>query len=230
MKTASIALVGDYDSSVTAHQAIPKALDLASAKLNASVQWTWLDTDKINSQDALASFDAIWCVPASPYKNMDGALCAIRHARENKLPFLGTCGGFQHALVEYARNAMGISGADHAESNAHAEFLVITPLECALKDKSGRVHFTEGSELRKIYGQASVIEGYRCSYGMNPSFENLLTDFAMQISARDDEGGVRAIELPGHPFFFATLFQPERAALTGKNSPLIDAFVAAAIE
>lgn len=228
MKPASIALVGDYDSSVTAHQAIPKALDLASAKLQASVQWTWLGTDKIATPDDLASFDAIWCVPASPYKNMDGALCAIRHARENKLPFLGTCGGFQHALVEYARNVMGISGADHAESNAQAGFLVITPLECALKDKSGRVHFTEGSELRKIYGQASVIEGYRCSYGMNPSFENLLADSDMNISARDDEGGVRAIELAGHPFFFATLFQPERAALTGNNNPLIDAFVAAA--
>ncbi len=228
MKAASIALVGDYDPAVTAHQAIPKALDLASAKLQTSLQWTWVGTDSIASPDALTSFDAIWCVPASPYKNMDGALSAIRHARENKLPFLGTCGGFQHAVVEYARNALGISEADHAESNADAAFPVITPLVCALKEQSGRVHFAEGSALREIYGQACTTEGYRCSYGMNPSFENLLADADMKISARDEEGGVRAIELAGHPFFFATLFQPERAALASNNNPLIDAFAAAA--
>jgi CTP synthase (UTP-ammonia lyase) len=83
-----------------------------------------------------------------------------------------------------------------------------------------------GSRLREIYGSESVEEGYHCNYGLNPAYEKLLSP--LRISARDDQGEVRAIELQDHPFFIATLFQPERRALTGGLHPLVAAFIEAA--
>ncbi|HEY9516209.1 MAG TPA: hypothetical protein VIQ74_11065, partial [Gemmatimonadaceae bacterium] len=92
-----IALVGDYDPAVTAHQAIPRALALAAERLGVDVEQHWLPTDAVDADDPLAGVDAVWCVPASPYRSADGALRAIRAARESGRPFLGTCAGFQHA-------------------------------------------------------------------------------------------------------------------------------------
>src|SRR4051794_8102260 len=103
-----VLLIGDRSDSVLAHTAIPKALELAAATLHLPVEPVWLPTDCIHSPADIASQDpdALWCVPGSPYANMNGALTAIRFAREQNLPFLGTCGGFQHALIEYARNVL----------------------------------------------------------------------------------------------------------------------------
>lgn len=230
MKNIVIGLVGDFDPTVTAHQAIPKALEIASGSISGLISWSWIPTDSILKLSNLDAFDAIWCVPASPYRSIDGALTAIRFARESGVPFLGTCGGFQHALVEYARNVMGLARADHAESNPDAELLVVTPLGCSLKGKSGSVNFADGSSLARIYSCSTAVEAYHCSYGMNPAFEERLEEFDMVVSARDKDGGVRGVELRTHPFFISTLFQPERAALSGRNSPLVNAFVAAAVQ
>ena len=115
-----------------------------------------------------------------------------------------------------------------AESNPNASFLVVTSLTCSLKGKSSFVYFANGSNLASIYGTASALEAYHCSYGMNPDFERMLLDFDVTVSAKDENGSARAIELISHPFFVATLFQPERAVLSSVNSPLVDAFVASA--
>jgi hypothetical protein len=87
----------------------------------------------------LASFDAIWCVPGSPYRNMAAALLMIGTARREGIPFLGTCGGFQHALIEYARDVAGIEDAEHAESSPSARHLVIEPLSCSLVGAEGAI-------------------------------------------------------------------------------------------
>src|SRR5271167_227631 len=101
-----IALIGDYNSHAIGHQAIPEALRLSGEKLRQDVEGVWTHTASLtNARVQLADFDGIWCVPASPYANTQGALDAIRFARESGRPFLGTCGGFQHAAIEYARNA-----------------------------------------------------------------------------------------------------------------------------
>ena len=111
-----IGLVGDYDAAVPAHQAIPRALALAAAAIGRPIVAEWVPTPEIRDESRVAAFDGIWCVPASPYRSMEGALCAIRFAREKSRPFLGTCGGFQHAIVEYARTVLGWSDAEHAET------------------------------------------------------------------------------------------------------------------
>ncbi|VTP66942.1 CTP synthase [Leclercia adecarboxylata] len=96
--TLRIALVGDYNPDVLAHQAIPLAIDDAAAVLEITADYDWLATTELTSPEDLVGYDAIWLVPASPYKNAAGAFIAARYARENSVPFLGTCGGFQHAL------------------------------------------------------------------------------------------------------------------------------------
>jgi CTP synthase (UTP-ammonia lyase) len=224
-----IALIGDYNPAVPAHQAIPRALELAANDLSIGVQADWLHTSTIKDAAlALASYDGAWCVPASPYANMEGALAALRHVRENNVPFLGTCGGFQHAVIEFARNVCGISSADHAETNPHAPATVIAPLSCSLIESSEKLTLRSGSLLNREYAARTIVEQYHCSYGLNPDYAAAVEAAGLESSAYDAAGAVRAVELRGHPFFVGTLFQPERRALRGQTPPLARAFVHAA--
>jgi CTP synthase (UTP-ammonia lyase) len=225
-----IALVGDHDESITAHRAIPVALQRLSDELPRRVEGVWVATDTIDSVLRLAGFDAVWCVPGSPYRDMEGALLAIQHAREAGVPFLGTCGGFQHAVIEYARHALGWHDADHAETAPDAPRAVIHLLECGLVEASETLRLQPGSRLAQAYGEGPITEGYRCRYGLNPVFQAALLDGPLRASAYGPDGDVRAVELDGHPFFVATLFQPERAALAGRTPPLARALAEAALQ
>ncbi|WPN33256.1 CTP synthase [Pseudomonas sp. P5_109] len=222
-----IALIGDYDPQVTAHQAIPIALERIAAHTGLNLQWHWLATDEIHAGTPLRTFDGFWCVPASPYRNMDGALLAIRFAREQQRPFLGTCGGFQHAVLEYARNVLGWSDAEHGETAPDATRALLTPLTCALVEAVDTIHLDEGSLIAQAYESTEIREGYRCRYGVNPQFEGELLKRELHAVGHDAEHGLRVVELSGHPFFVATLFQPERTALKGVLPPLVGAFVEA---
>lgn len=222
-----VALVGDYDAKVAAHRAIPLALEGAAKHAGISLTAHWCGTETIRESCVLDSFDGIWCVPASPYRDMQGALLAIRYARERQRAFLGTCGGFQHALIEYVRHVLGWANAGHAETSPQAGQAIITPLSCALVEASAAIRCSPDSRLARAYGTLEIVERYRCSYGLKPGIEAALIEAGMVISGRDPVGSVRAIELPGPGFFVATLFQPERAALLGQLSPLVSAFVRA---
>jgi CTP synthase (UTP-ammonia lyase) len=222
-----IALVGDYSPEVLAHVAIPKALELAAVRESTPTTTEWFHTASLKPSQ-LAGFDGIWCVPGSPYANMESALNAIRFARENDFPFFGTCGGFQHALIEYARNRLGQPEADHAESNPDAALPLIAPLSCGLTEATAAIHLKPGSRVAGIYGSPQITERYNCNYGLNPKFSSLLEGSDLAITGTDQNGDVRIVELSRHPFFFATLFQPERSALSNLAHPLISAFLRAA--
>ena len=221
-----ILLIGDYHPGVIAHKCIPKALALAADETTNQ----WLPTAEIASASDIAvqNPSAIWCVPGSPYVNMQGALTAIRYARENGIPFLGTCGGFQHALIEFARNVLNIPDADHAESNSTAATPIISKLSCALINQSEPLFLQKNSRLREIYGADQIVESYQCSYGVNPNFQERFAKSGLNFSAYGAGHAVRAFELEEHPFFFATLFQPERSANFNKPHPLIRAFLQSA--
>ncbi|MED7667829.1 CTP synthase [Pseudomonas moraviensis subsp. stanleyae] len=222
-----IALIGDYDPQVTAHQAIPVALGLVAEHLQRTVQFEWLATEEIGTETVLNQFDGFWCVPASPYKSEEGALRAIRYAREQGRPFLGTCGGFQHAVLEYSRNVLGWNDAEHGETSPESERAVLTPLTCSLVEAVDSIHLLPASLIAKAYEKSEIEEGYRCRYGVNPLFERQLLSDRLQAVGHDSAGDLRAVELKSHPFFVATLFQPERAALKGKMPPLVRAFIEA---
>lgn len=222
-----IGLIGDYDRTVPAHQAIPAALRLAGDALGLDVEFEWVATDQIRDPSHVDPFDGLWCVPASPYRSTRGALMAIRFARERERPFFGTCAGFQYAVLEYARDVLGWLDAEHAEITPDAERTVIAPLHCALVEQSENVRVERRSRIASIYGCSEITEGYHCSYGLNPDFAAALVSGPLRATALDVAGAVRAVELDDHPFFIATLFQPERAALRGQLPPLVKAFVRA---
>ncbi len=225
-----IALIGDYDPQVTAHQAIPVALGLVAEHLNRTLQFEWLPTEQIHADTPLGEFDGFWCVPASPYKREDGALRAIRFAREQQRPFLGTCGGFQHAVLEFSRNVLGWVDAVHGETSPESERAVLTPLTCSLVEAVDSIYLVPGSLIAKAYETSQIREGYRCRFGVNPLFEQQLLSDRLHAVGHDSSGDLRAIELKDHRFFVATLFQPERAALKGQMPPLVRAFVEACAE
>ena len=226
MGTLRVGLIGDFDERVTAHRAIPIALRLAAEQLAQPLAFDWLATDAI--PHTLDRYDALWCVPGSPYRDMDAALRAIRFAREQRVPFLATCGGFQHAVIDYARGVLGWGDAEHAETSPAAQRAVISALACSLVEVGGEVHLRPGSRVAAAYGRAGATEGYHCRYGLNPAFVEQLTAGPLRATAHDAQGDVRAVELDAHPFFVATLFQPERAALRGEVPLLVLAFIEAA--
>src|SRR5215469_8788615 len=224
-----VGLIGDYNPEVTAHIAIPQAIALAAQSLECDAETTWLPTPSLehNTEQLLADYNALWCVPASPYKSMEGALCTIRFARERCVPFLGSCGGSQHVIIEYARNVLGLEQAEHAESNPETSLPIIAPLSCSLVEVQGTVYLKAGSRVAAIYAKDEVVEMYHCSFGLNPDYQSLFDQSALRITGVDENGDARVFELEGHPFFIATLFQPERAALKGVIPPLAKAFVQA---
>jgi len=218
-----VGLIGDLNEQQKAHQAIPKALHAASG---GDIEAAWIPTDDVGTRDQLADFHGFWCVPGMPYRDPAGAMQAIRHARVTGTPFLGTSAGFQYALLEFARNALGLVEADHQKSNPKAGIPLISPLGCALAGVKARVHFSQGSILRKAYNAGESVEEYHCSFGLNRKYLRMLEGSQFCVSAVDDQHDIRAFELDGHPFFVATLFQPELQSLHGgEASPLVHAFV-----
>ena len=133
-------------------------------------------------------------------------------------------------LIEYARDVLGIMDADHVESNPQALIPIISPLSCSLVGAKGTIKLLDHSLTRGIYGRDEVVEQYHCSYGLNPAYQSLFDGANMKIAGVDENGEVRVVELAGHPFFFATLYQPELSAFDGTAHPLIKAFIEAAVE
>jgi CTP synthase (UTP-ammonia lyase) len=232
MQPVKIAVIGDYNPQVTAHRAVERSLQLLSADMDRvrPLEWNWIGTSELTNDVAemLSGFDGIWCVPASPYKNADGAIAAVEVARTTNKPFLGTCAGCQHAILEYARNVLGIVDAENVEDHPDAAVPLISPLLCSLVELDDEIHFTAGSRVGKIYGKDRANETYHCRFGLNPNLEHLLSGSELEITGRDKNGEARAYEIKSQKFYILTQYQPERSALAGKVHPLVEAFVKAA--
>jgi CTP synthase (UTP-ammonia lyase) len=228
---ARLAIVGDYDSAMYTHRAIDDALGHVRELREHALEWSWLDTTALASEPEkrLATIDAIWLAPASPYASLDGALNAVRIARERGLPFLGVCGGFQHTVLEFARHVAGLTDAEHAELTPDAKTAVITPLACSLVGKSGPVFLDPTCRTAAIYGRWRIVERYHCSYGMSPEHRSTIERAGLHVVGEDDHGDARVVELHRHPFFIATLFQPQLSSSSGAPAPLVRALVDAAI-
>jgi CTP synthase (UTP-ammonia lyase) len=222
------AVVGDYDREAVAHRANTPALELAGGAAAVRVVPTWIPTDTIDpAAPDLEAFDGVWSVPVTPYRSAAGAIAAIRFARERGVPFLGTCGGFQHAVLEIAGSLWGIERPTHAEDDPASAEPIIAPLACSLIEQGGRVRFAPGSRLATAYGRLESDEEYHCSYGLGSRCQRFLEAGPLRATSWDDQGEVRGVELDGDRFFVGTLFQPERIALRGVVPPIVAAFVAA---
>lgn len=228
-RTARVALVGDRSPDVVAHTRIPLLLDALAERDRLVLDAYWIPSEDAGHEDAVRGFDAVWVVPGSPYRSEAGVIDAIRTSRVEGIPFLGTCGGFQHALLEFARNVCGLTRAGHAENDPGTEDPLIEPLACSLVDHEGVVVLEPGSLAQSVIGSERTVERYFCAYGPSHHLDTLRAH-GIRFSGHDGDGHVRVAELPGHPFFLASLFQPELAGDGSRPHPMVRALARAAVE
>ena len=221
-----IALVGEYDSTFAPHVATGIAIRHSSDVLGTAIKGEWMSTQDID-ESLFSRYSGLWVAPGSPYKNLEKTLWAIEYARKNNVPCFGTCGGFQHMVIEYARNVLHYRDAQHAEYDPYASTLFISRLACSLSGREMELTFESGSLVAEIYGSTSAREKYYCNFGVDPGKVELLASSRLRISGSDSEGEVRVIELAGHPFYVGTLFVPQTRSTRGKPHPLVTAFVKA---
>jgi CTP synthase (UTP-ammonia lyase) len=223
-----IALVGDRSANVRAHARIPGLIDALLSRESIALDPYWIATPDA-AGCALDGFDAIWVAPGSPYESGEGAIAAVRTAREQGIPFLGTCGGFQYALLEFARNVCGLAEVENAEVTPDAAEHLIVPLECSLMGHEEAVMVVPGTLAATVSGPGRRTERYHCAFGLNPAYLDTLACHGLRFSGFDDSGHVRIAELPTHPFFIGTLFQPELQGDGTQPHPIIRALAEAAV-
>jgi GNAT superfamily N-acetyltransferase len=227
---SALAIIGDHRPNNKSHVATNDAIRHCSAALGLAVEHTWIDTEELAQPDGikrLAGFRGFWIAPGSPYKSMKGALLAIQMAREQKIPLLGTCGGFQHIILEHARNVLGFADAEHEESNPQASQLFISRLACSLVGRTMHITLEPDSLVARAYARTETEEQYHCNFGVNPKYEEVLRSSALRVVGSDDEGVMRVVELAGHPFFVGTLFIPQLTSTPGTPHPLVSGFIQA---
>jgi CTP synthase (UTP-ammonia lyase) len=220
MTSTRIGIVGERIPEFPPHVATDAALEHTAEALGVELDARWIATD-----EELPELDAIWCAPGSPYRSLDGALAALRHGREQGVPTLGTCGGCQHMLLEFARDVLGFEDAQHAEYDPYASRLFVTPLVCEV---AGRTMHVKLDPASRLYGGATAVqEQYYCNFGLNPDYREQLDAAGFRITGVDADGDARMFELDDHPFYVATLFVPQMRSSPGRPHPVVTAFVAA---
>ena len=222
-----LALVGDRSESVQAHAKIPVLIDALATGTGPAIEIYWLRSTDITGPHDVAGFDGVWVIPGSPYLNPEGVLAAIQAARTGQIPLFGTCAGFQHMVLEFARDVCGLTAVENAEENADAAEPLIVPLECSLLGQESTVVIAPGTVAARAMGPGTTTERYFCRYGPNPDYLEILQRHGLVFSGRDERGEVRVTELPDHPFYVASLFQPELSSDPTWVHPLIAAFGAA---
>lgn len=226
-----IGVVGDFNPDNESHLATNAALVHSAAMLRVDARVEWVPTPEVAGSPDVAAllgrFDALIGSPGSPYASMEGALAATRYAREEQRIFLGTCGGFQHAVIELARNVLNFPQADHEETSLQAATLVIDRLRCPLRGQRVEVRARSGTRLREALGRETSVEQFWCTYGVNPEFVSALEQ-GFAIGATDEADQVVAVELPGREFFVGTLFIPQMSSTAEQPHPIITAFLRSA--
>jgi CTP synthase (UTP-ammonia lyase) len=234
-----IAIIGDFDADKLSHWATDAALHHAGAQARQALDVRWVGTSRVSEhgpEESLAAFDGIWGAPGSPFASVGGMLAAIRFAREQDVPYLGTCAGFQYALIEFTRNVLGLLDADTAENESSSSNIVITPVSCPLPGRPvgapklagmDEVIPVAGTLLGEICGTAPLAGEYFCNFETNADYVERWRAAGLAIAARDRRGEMRALSLPSRRFFIATLFQPQRASRAGAPHAIVEAFLRA---
>ncbi len=227
-----VAIVGDYDPVSPTHVATDAALEHAARRIGVKVRSTWIPTPELDAgaEQRLSGYGAVWCAPGSPYRSLKGALNAILAARTTGTAFIGTCGGFQHLVLEYAQNVLGIEDASLAEYNPYSSRLFITALACSLVGKTMQVRINPASRAFQAYGCETAEEHYYCKFGLNQQYRAQLHDAGLRVVGTDQDGEARIVELPTHRFFMGTLFVPQTSSTFDHPHPLIVAYLQAALK
>lgn len=221
-----IAIIAEYNPSFEPHIATERALNHSAKKLNIPIDYDWISTENLD-EGIFEIYHGIWVGPGSPYKNMAKTISVIKYARENNIPLLGTCGGFQHVILEIAQNILGFKDAEHAEYDPYGSKLFISELSCSLAGRQMKLSLIKDSKVADLYGEIEVNEKYYCNFGVNPEYIIELKKAPIEITGSDSEGEIRIVEIPTNKFFIATLFVPQARSTAKKPHPLINGFLKA---
>ena len=223
-----IAIIGEFDENFRPHVATNEAIEHSRKLIEQDFVAEWVSTEYVESNlnQVLEKYNGFWIAPGSPYKSMKGAVDLIQHTRTNKIPTIGTCGGFQHMVIEFARNVLKVEDADHAEYNPYASKLVVNPLSCDLKGEPLEIEIIDKkSKTHLIYNTDKIKEKYYCNFGLNPEYQKQFDEKGFKIVGSDKHKEARIIELTNHPFFIATLFVPQDNSTMEKPHKLITEFL-----
>ncbi|WP_327051050.1 glutamine hydrolyzing CTP synthase [Halomicrococcus gelatinilyticus] len=223
-----VALVGKY-ALEDAYLSIHEALKHAGLEKNVDVNVLWVDSDEMTEahERRLEEADGIVVPGGFGSRGLDGKIEAVRYARENDVPFLGLCLGFQMAVIEYARNVLGLEGAHSAEVAPDAEHPVIDilPEQYEVEDMGGTMrlgaHETAiepGTLAEEVYGATSCTERHRHRYEVNPEYFDAFEGEDLVFSGHSGNR-MEILELEDHPYFIGTQFHPEFRSRPGRASP-----------
>lgn len=239
----SIALVGKYVSLHDAYKSIVESFIHAGAANEVKVNLKWVysgDIDDCNVAEILGGVDGILVAPGFGSRAIEGKISAIRYARENGIPFLGICLGMQMAVVEYARNVLGLKGAHSKEIDPMTEHPVIDLMESQknVTEKGGTMRLgawqctlQKGTKAYEIYGKEDISERHRHRYELCMKYLDDLENAGMKATGRNaDTGLVDIVEIPSHPWFIGVQFHPEYRSKVESPHPLFVGFVKAAVE
>ena len=216
----TIALLGDR-STHRSHRELDALVPRLRDELGVDAEWVATDAGI-----EVAAYDGIWLVPGSPYVDNAAVLETLRTVRTTGVPFLGTCGGMQYAVMEFVLDVVG-APATHAESDGVSDDNVVVPLACALQGEELLVTPVPGTRFAGWCPEPFVGMHF-CSYAASPAAIDALVAAGVVVGATAPDAGAEVLELPGHPFYVTSMFQPHVGAIAGEPiHPLVRAFVAA---
>jgi len=238
-ETIEIALVGKYGLE-DAYISIHEALKHAGMEAGVDVERTWVHSEELAEgvDDQLDDVDGVIVPGGFGSRGTQGKIEAVRYARENDVPYLGLCLGFQMAVIEAARTLGGLSGAHSTEIDENTDHPVIDilPEQYEIEDMGGTMrlgaHDTEiepGSLAHQLYGTTSCTERHRHRYEVNPEYIDRIEETGLVFSGRS-ANRMEIVELPDHPFFLGTQFHPEFRSRPGRASPPFVGFVDSIVE
>ena len=238
-----IAVVGKYVHLRDSYKSLNEALVHGGIANDCRVDLTYIDSEELETDEgvakALASCDAVLVPGGFGERGVEGKIRAIRHARENGIPFFGICLGMQLAVVEYARHVAGIAGANSAEFDPDAPAVIdLMPEQRGVRDKGATMRLgaypcvlTPGSVAAEAYGTTEVSERHRHRYEVNNDFRDALVAKGLALSGTSpDRKLVEMIELASHPYFVGCQFHPELKSRPMAPHPLFVRFVRAGLE
>ncbi|MFB6284222.1 MAG: glutamine hydrolyzing CTP synthase [Halobacteria archaeon] len=236
-----VALAGKYDFE-DAYLSVYEALKHAGLECGVETEVLWVDTDDMDGKDRenLENADALVVPGGFGERGTRGKIDAVKYARENDMPFLGLCFGFQMAVIEYARNVLGMEEADSTEIREGTEYPVIDllPEQYDVEDLGGTMRLgdketviEDGSTAYDLYGENSIYERHRHRFEVNPEYIEEFEEKGMQFTGTSRSGNrMEILELDGHPYFVGTQFHPEFTSRPGDPNPLFVGLVETCIE
>ncbi len=242
-REVTIGLIGKYVELKESYKSIAEAFIHAGAVNDCKVKIEWIHSDELtedNIKDTFKNLQGVLVAPGFGNRGIDGKIIAINYARTNNIPFLGICLGMQCAVIEFARNVLGLKDAHSREMSPATTNPVIDLLEAqknishmggTMRLGSYPCHIEEGTLAYSVYGTADINERHRHRYEFNPEYTKDFINAGMVISGINPDAGLaEIIEIPTHPFFIGVQFHPEYKSTVENPHPLFVSFVKASLK